>query len=88
MPMAPMTEALRSGPADKGWDTKEWCYKESAEGWLSLAEIETKRGEVTTQCGTLSIDLQEPSPESRAIDTESIRKHSTGNWGVFDGRSG
>jgi hypothetical protein len=84
---ATMTEVLRRA-ADKGWPVYEWCFRESAEGWLSTAEIERKRNEVTAAMWDVEYDLQEPSPETRAIDTESIKRMFQRNLGVFDGSPG
>jgi hypothetical protein len=60
---------------EKGWPIHEWCYKETSaepDGWLTEAEIESKRGDVTTAMWAAEYDLQEPSPEGRAILPEAV----------------
>jgi hypothetical protein len=60
---------------EKGWPVQEWCYKETSvqpDGWLTQEEIESKRGEVTASMWAAEYDLQEPSPEGRAILPEAV----------------
>lgn len=50
-PDATMTAMLRRA-AERGWPVHEWCWREnlvgnSEHGWLTLAEVEQKRGEVS-----------------------------------------
>lgn len=68
-----MTELLKRA-AEKSWTVMEWCWRETAKphGWLSEAEIESKRGEVTAAMWAAEYDLQEPSPEGRAIMPEKV----------------
>jgi hypothetical protein len=71
---ATFTEVKRRAE-EKGWPIQEWCYKETSvqpDGWLSLEEIESKRGEVTASMWQAEYDLQEPSPEGRAILPEAV----------------
>lgn len=71
---AAFTEVLKRA-SENGWPVYEWCYKETSAapgGWLSLSEIESKRGEVTASMWKAEYDLQEPSPEDRAILPEAI----------------
>lgn len=68
------TEVLRRA-GEKGWPVYEWCYKETSaepDGWLTQEEIESKRGEVTASMWAAEYDLQEPSPEGRAILPEAV----------------
>jgi hypothetical protein len=68
------TEVMRRA-GEKGWPVYEWCYKETSaepDGWLTKAEIESKRGEVTASMWAAEYDLQEPSPEGRAILPEAV----------------
>lgn len=83
-----MTEILRRA-AEKGWSKHTWCYLENLEphGWLTLAEVERKRGEVTRAMWDNEYELQEPSPESRAIDTASVKAMFKRELGVFAGEA-
>ncbi len=67
------TEVLKRAN-ENGWPVQEWCWREtSAEGgWLTQAEIDSKRGEVTSAMWAAEYDLQEPSPEGRAILPEKV----------------
>jgi hypothetical protein len=71
---ATFTEVMKRAE-EKGWPIHEWCYKETSafpDGWLSEAEIESKRGDVTAAMWAAEYDLQEPSPEGRAILPEAV----------------
>ena len=71
---ATFTEVMRRA-GEKGWPVYEWCYKETSaepDGWLSAEEIESKRGDVTDAMWKAEYDLQEPSPEGRAILPEAV----------------
>jgi hypothetical protein len=84
------TEVLRRA-AEKAWPVHEWCYKESAalpDGWLSPAEIQSKRGEVTSAMWDAEYDLQEPSPEGRAILPEAVDACFKKELGEYDGALG
>lgn len=73
-PDATFTEVLKRAD-EKGWPVYEWCYQETSaepDGWLSDEEIESKRGEVTASMWKAEYDLQEPSPEDRAILPEAV----------------
>ncbi len=84
------TEVLRRA-GEKGWPVYEWCYKETSaepDGWLTKAEIGSKRGEVTASMWAAEYDLQEPSPEGRAILPEAVdacfRSELNGNLSEAD----
>ena len=51
----------------------EWCWKETQEpnGWLSPAQVQRKRSEITAQMWRTEFDLQEPTAEGRAIDPDA-----------------
>lgn len=68
-----MTEVLKRA-SERGYPCYTWCYKEtSAEsGWLICSEIERKRLEVTEAQWRVEYELQEPSPEDRAIRPEAV----------------
>lgn len=86
-PDGTMTEILRRA-ANNAWGVYEWCWKETLEphGWLSAAEVETKRAEVPASMWAAEYDLQEPSPENRAILPEKVDAMFRRDLGVFDGR--
>lgn len=89
-PDATFTEVLKRA-GEKGWPVYEWCYKESCaepDGWLTQEEIESKRGEVTDAMWKAEYDLQEPSPEDRAILPEKVDLCFQKGLGVFDGKLG
>jgi hypothetical protein len=81
---------LKKRAAENGWPIYEWCYHETLEphGWLAEAEIESKRAEVPASMWLAEYDLQEPSPEGRAILTEKITATFDKSLGEFEGRSG
>lgn len=84
-----MTEVLKRA-AERDHPVATWCYKEtSAEGgWLLQSEIERKRSEVTAIMWEVEYDLQEPSPESRAIQPDKVREMFKPELGRFKGRNG
>lgn len=87
---ATFTEVLKRA-AEKTWPVYEWCYKETSaepDGWLTKAEMESKRGEVTASMWEAEYDLQEPSPEGRAILPEKVSLCFRKELGEFDGRNG
>lgn len=89
-PDATFTEVMKRAD-EKGWPVYEWCYKETSsepDGWLTAAEIESKRGEVTDSMWRAEYDLQEPSPEGRAILPEKVNICFQQGLGLFQGRAG
>jgi hypothetical protein len=85
-----MTEILKRA-AENGWPVYEWCWKESSaapDGWLQQSEIDSKRGEVTAAMWAAEYDLQEPSPEGRAILTEKVDLCFKKDLGEFEGKLG
>ena len=79
-----MTEILRRA-GEKGWPVHSWCYRETSagDGWLLPEEIERKRQEVTAAMWNVEFELQEPSPESRAIQPQSVEamfRRDLGQW--------
>ena len=82
-----MTEILKRA-AEKNWPVYEWCWRETSaphDGWLTSAEIERKRQEVTAAMWNTEYDLQEPSPESRAIQPDKVTAMFKRELGVFEG---
>lgn len=87
---ATFTEVMKRA-GEKGWPIYEWCYKETSaepDGWLTLAEIESKRGDVTASMWAAEYDLQEPSPEDRAILPEKVDLCFRKELGEFEGKLG
>ncbi len=83
-----MTEVLRRA-AQRGWPVFEWCWIESLypHGWLSQAAVDQKRQEVTSAMWETEYDLQEPSPESRAIQPQAVEELFDKTLGEFDGNA-
>lgn len=81
-----MTEVLKRA-GEKGWTIHRWCYKESLEphGWLSQVDVDQKRSEVTKSMWDAEYELQEPSPDSRAIDPDAVKRMFKKDLGEFDG---
>lgn len=84
-----MTEILRRA-TDKGWPVYEWCYHETLEphGWLRRSEVDGKRHDVTAAMWEVEYDLQEPSPEARAIMPDKVKAMFDRSLGEFEGRPG
>lgn len=84
-----MTEVLRRA-IEKGWPIYEWCMRETSAGggWLLPSEIERKRGEVTATMWAVEYELQEPTPESRAILPEAVEAMFRSELGTWEGRNG
>jgi len=75
--------------SDKGWPTYEWCYRECLQsngGWLEDSEVDRKRGEVTAVMWDTEYELQEPSSESRAIQTTAVETMFRRDLGQYAGR--
>lgn len=88
-PDGTMTELLRRAN-EKGWPVYEWCWRESlgtAEepGWLSLEMVERKKAEVSGRMWEVEYDLQEPSFDGRAIETEFVEAMFDHSLGFFEG---
>jgi hypothetical protein len=86
-PNGAMTEILKRA-SDNGYPVYEWCWKETSaqpNGWLSHDEIERKRTEVTQTMWSVEYDLQEPSPEDRAIMPEKVNAMFDESLGIFEG---
>jgi hypothetical protein len=84
-----MTEILKRA-SERGWPVYRWCWRESLQphGWLDHSEVERKRGEVPAAMFQAEYDLHEPSPESRAIQPESVDAMFKAELGQFGGRPG
>lgn len=84
-----MTTILQRA-GQKGWPVHEWCFRESAKphGWLPQSEIEQKRADVTEAMWLTEYELQEPSPESRAIQPSAVAYMFDKSLGEYDGYEG
>lgn len=73
--------------AEKGWPVHEWCWRESLEphGWLTQEQVDQKRNEITAAMWETEYDLQEPSPESRAIQPAAVEDLFDKSLGIFEG---
>lgn len=70
-----LTEILRRARAN-GWRVHEYCWKETLapHGWVQPHEIASTRSIVTAAMWQTQYDLQEPSPEGRAIDPAKVER--------------
>lgn len=84
-----MTEILKRSKT-QGFPVFEWCWKETLQphGWLTQAEVDRKRLEVPASMWQSEYDLQEPSPESRAIIPEAVEKFFDPSLGEVEGTAG
>lgn len=80
-------QAILQRAAERGWKTHSWCYKENLEphGWLTHAQVEQKKLEVTAAMWKTEYENQEPSPGSRAIQPEAVEKMFSKRLGEFEG---
>lgn len=78
---------------EKGWPVWEWCWRESMgtenePGWLTPRMVERKRSEVSTQMWNVEYDLQEPSFDGRAIETDLVDICFDPSLGEYEGDEG
>lgn len=87
-PDGTMTEVLRQA-ATRNWPVYEFCYRETVKphGWLDPSEVEGKRQEVPDSMFRVEYDLQEPAPESRAIQPEAVEAMFRPELGHHSGRN-
>lgn len=73
--------------AERAWPVHSWCFRENLEpyGWLTHAQVEQKKLEVTSAMWKTEYENQEPSPGSRAIQPEAVEKMFNRKLGEFDG---
>lgn len=79
-----MTEVLRRA-GEKGWPVFEWCWRESIQLWLSLAQVERKRADVSKQMWDVEYEMQAPSPGARAISPEAVESSFDKSLGHEEG---
>lgn len=86
-PDGTMTAMLRRA-TERGWPVYEWCFRENLTangGWLHADEVERKKSEVSAAMWAAEYELQEPNPEDRAIDGDSVEACFTPDRGTWDG---
>ena len=82
----------------------EWCYKETMRrphptergddgelvtiGWLSPDEVGRMRGRMNSMQFRIEVELQEPSVEGRAIDSDAVDFLFNEEWGTYAGVRG
>lgn len=89
-PDATMSEVIKRA-RKAGHPVMEWCYRESHVdngGWLTQAEIDFKRTQFTDAMWNVEVELQEPSPEGRAIKPECVNAAYNPEWGEYAGVEG
>lgn len=88
-PDGTMTWALKTAK-ERGWPTYHWCYRETSHesGWLDPGEVERKRMEISQYMWDTEYELQEPSLEGRAMDTDAVNAMFDPALGVFEGKDG
>jgi hypothetical protein len=81
-----MSQILKRA-AENGWPIHEWCWRESLQphGWLAPETVEQKRTEITEAMWVTEYELQEPSPESRAIQPQAVDDLFDKSLGTFAG---
>jgi hypothetical protein len=79
--------AVLKEAAEKNQPVFEWCYKETLEphGWLTHVEMERKKSQMTAASWENEVELQEPSPGSRAILTDAVAAMFKRELGSFAG---
>ena len=77
---------------ERGWPIYEWCYRESREtqpaGWLTEVMVEKKKLIMSVKGWLAEVELQEPSPEGRAIDIGAVEDMFDKSLGDEDGAMG
>lgn len=86
-----MTELLIRA-AERGWPVRRWCYKETLfsednpGSWLLPANIEAKKGEVTSHMWRIEYDLERPSEGGAMFSKEKLVSlfYDVGSEGIVD----
>lgn len=77
-PNGTMTE-VKKRAQEQGFPIHKWCYRETLateerfEGWLVPQEVEEKKRVIPASMWNTEYELQEPSPENRAIVPEKVK---------------
>lgn len=66
------------------------CWRETVQphGWLDPGQIAIKKKQVSTYMWNNEYELQEPSVEGRAFDTQALERAFHKEWGTFEGALG
>lgn len=89
-PDGTMSEVLKRAE-QRGWRVFEWCYRENLvenAGWLEPSEVERKKNEVTQAMWDAEFELQEPTLEGRAINTQAVERMFDPALGEYSGELG
>lgn len=76
---------------ENSWPVRVWCYRENLftpdnpTGWLTESLLERKKKEVSKRMWDTEFELQEPSFEGRAIDTDHVERAFNEDLGAFPG---
>lgn len=84
-----MTEMINRAKK-AGWPIFEWCYRDTSnpkDGWLSKASIARQKEIIPEMMWRTEFDLQEPSFEGRAIDSDLVDAAFDPSLGTFSGQS-
>jgi hypothetical protein len=82
-----MSEMLKRAK-DAGWPVFEWCYRDTSnpyDGWLTKESIARQKEIIPHHMWLTEFDLQEPSFEGRAIDSDLVDAAFDPQLGSFDG---
>lgn len=74
------TEVIKRAK-ENGWGYHEYCWRECLQsngGWLADSEVARVRNTVSKAIFDTQYDLQDPSPEGRAIDPAEVEKMFAG----------
>lgn len=85
-PDGTFTEVLKR-VVEKGYGLHEWCFRENLapHGWLAPEAVSRKKATVTQSMWDVEYELQEPSPENRAINAQSVQAMFNHELGTFAG---
>lgn len=70
------------------WPVYTWCYRETSnpvDGWLTADEVERKKSEIPHHMWETEYDLQEPSFEGRAINSDLVKLAFSESFGEWSG---
>lgn len=67
---------LKRRAADKGWPVYQWCWRECIKphGWLDPDEVDRKRIEIPQVMWDAEYELNDPVPDSLAINREAVER--------------
>lgn len=76
-----MTEVIKRAEEFK-WPVHEWCWRETVQphGWLDKAQVALKKRQVPRYMWDNEYELQEPSVEGRAFDSQALDRMFHHEW--------